>query len=602
MKFTKLRLKNFGKFIDYNVELTEGINLISGDNEAGKSTLHSFITGMLFGIERQRGRASKEDVYIKYKPWETPSIYGGTLSVEYKGKEYCIYRNFHKENKEYKVIDLMTGREVLAPDIKGVSFIEGLTKENYKNTISVGQLKSKTEKELAMDVSNHMANLSLSKSNQVDIGKAINHLTNKRKKIEKNQTKDKIKALEEEIESSMLDDIRMEKLSSSIKELEEELAALEESSQKDETRELYDYIQAYPGITEKFNQLQRLLKEKENYENLLADYENIGKGYIIDGKRKILYFIVTILMIVGIIYIKGMNPLSIFIMLFGVLLTLGISYMINKRERENNSDKRDLDKDRIYHSMKEITSLAKREEKYILNYGTRIWEMTQVNSTSMNRLEEEIHGLKNRVDTLIRENNEKMEEIKIQLERLRWELDIHEEKELSVHEKMEMQEELKKKHMEEEKEQKAISLGINTINQLSSNIHDDFGQKLNSMVSYIISQETDGKYDNIKVDEKLNMKAGHKEDFIELDRLSVGTIEQFYLALRLSVAKLIFSDEKMPLLLDDAFAYYDDRRLKGMLNILTKEKDRQIIIFTCQGREERLLKELKIPFHQIVLK
>ena len=59
MKFLELHLKGFGKFHDRTISFTDGINVIYGKNEAGKSTMHTFIRGMLFGIQPQRGRASK---------------------------------------------------------------------------------------------------------------------------------------------------------------------------------------------------------------------------------------------------------------------------------------------------------------------------------------------------------------------------------------------------------------------------------------------------------------------------------------------------------------------------------------------------------------
>lgn len=601
MKFTQLRLKNFGKFIDKKIEFAEGINLIYGDNESGKSTLHSGIEGMLFGIERQRGRASKEDTYLRYQPWETPSIYGGSLDIQYRGKEYRIYRNFHKENKEYKVIDVTTGREIHAPAIKGVSFICGLTEDNYRNTISIKQLKARTEQELAMEVSNHIANLSMSGSNQVDIGEAMNHLALKKKSVEGNQTEDKIKGLEGGIRTDGLEDIRMDQLSSSIKQLEGKIVTIRESSENNETGELYDYISAYPGIREKFSQLERLRGQKKNYEKILKEQEeSLEKSYKKNPRSRFLYFILTILIIAGMIYAQRVNHFVILSWFIGSLLIGGIFYVM-KKDKNRLSMNQEVEKDRIHDSVKEISSLIKEEEKYILDYGSRICEMSSADPGSMKLLEEEMNVLKTSLDHMARENRKKEEEIRIELERLKWELNALEEKELNTYEKKAMLNELKKKHMEEEKEKKAISLAMNTMKNISLSIHDGFGQKLNSMVSYIMGEQTGGKYVNIKVDEQLNIKTIYKERFIELDKLSVGTIEQFYLALRLSVARLIFPDEIMPLLLDDTFAYFDDDRLKGALGILGKEKDRQIIIFTCQRREERLLKELKIPFQQINL-
>ena len=52
MRFLDLYIKGFGKFHDTFVSFEDGLNLVYGKNEAGKSTIHTFIRGMLFGIER----------------------------------------------------------------------------------------------------------------------------------------------------------------------------------------------------------------------------------------------------------------------------------------------------------------------------------------------------------------------------------------------------------------------------------------------------------------------------------------------------------------------------------------------------------------------
>ena len=70
---TRLKLDYFGKFSGKELELKPGINLIYGENEAGKSTLHAFIKGILFGIERLRGRGRGQGRYLhRYLPWEYP--------------------------------------------------------------------------------------------------------------------------------------------------------------------------------------------------------------------------------------------------------------------------------------------------------------------------------------------------------------------------------------------------------------------------------------------------------------------------------------------------------------------------------------------------
>ena len=62
------------------------------------------------------------------------------------------------------------------------------------------------------------------------------------------------------------------------------------------------------------------------------------------------------------------------------------------------------------------------------------------------------------------------------------------------------------------------------------------------------------------------------------------------------------SSEKLPIILDEAFAYYDDERLKNILKYINnKFKDHQIIIFTCTDREKKILNSSTIGFNYVEL-
>ena len=81
MLITELILKNFGKFSDTTVSFSEGMNLIYGENESGKSTVYTFLKGMFFGMERGRGRAAVNDTFSQYEPWENPNYYAGAVRL-----------------------------------------------------------------------------------------------------------------------------------------------------------------------------------------------------------------------------------------------------------------------------------------------------------------------------------------------------------------------------------------------------------------------------------------------------------------------------------------------------------------------------------------
>ena len=62
------------------------------------------------------------------------------------------------------------------------------------------------------------------------------------------------------------------------------------------------------------------------------------------------------------------------------------------------------------------------------------------------------------------------------------------------------------------------------------------------------------------------------------------------------------AEEKIPIILDEAFSHFDDNRLKNILKYLNEKfGDRQLIIFTCNEREINILNNLNINYNLIKL-
>ena len=112
MKITDIRIQNFGKLKEREILLTDGINIIYGPNESGKSTLHAFIRAMLFGLPRLRGRASRADQYSRFEPWDRPVDYAGSMYFEAGNKEFCIERNFYKHDQRASLVCETDGEEL----------------------------------------------------------------------------------------------------------------------------------------------------------------------------------------------------------------------------------------------------------------------------------------------------------------------------------------------------------------------------------------------------------------------------------------------------------------------------------------------------------
>ena len=99
MKIKKLLIKGYGKFTDKEVNLGSGLNLVFGKNEAGKSTLQSFLKAMLFDFPGKNvDKEGRLPDSKKYKPW-SGSVFGGILEIETDdGNLLKIERDFARKN------------------------------------------------------------------------------------------------------------------------------------------------------------------------------------------------------------------------------------------------------------------------------------------------------------------------------------------------------------------------------------------------------------------------------------------------------------------------------------------------------------------------
>ena len=122
--------------------------------------------------------------------------------------------------------------------------------------------------------------------------------------------------------------------------------------------------------------------------------------------------------------------------------------------------------------------------------------------------------------------------------------------------------------------------------------------KLQARTEEILSDLTNGKYGKLLIDGDLNIRLYTQEKWTDLEQVSRGTIEQVYFALRMAVSETFEEGEGLPVILDESFAMYDEERLNSAL-IWLYRCGRQVILLTCQKREEECLNKLEIP-HQFL--
>ena len=512
MKIRELILKNFGKFTDRRIKLDDGINILYGENESGKSTIHTFIRGMFYGMERGRGRAAVNDTYSIYEPWENSNYYSGSLKFESGQKVFRIDRNFDRYSKKAELICEDDGELLSIEDGDLKMLLGGLCAESYDNTVSVQQLKIQTSQSLVGELRNYATNYYTSGTAGIDLEGALQKLQDKKKEQERMvkdaliQKQQKREYMEQEASYVWRDVHRLENEALNI---EEEL---------------------------------RHRREKENSEN--GRREETNKG-VMDELRPSNWrihpveIVIFALMIV-LAFVIISRPWNFLVSI--VVFLLCLIYVWNRMK------------------------VGKKQEK-----------------SPPELILEEITP----------------EEEKIPIEQLEWER-IHITAELkekriqyeNLQEQLAELDEVGQEFQELDRRRQAIQLALDQLQKLSGNMQNQMKAELDQNASEILAEITNGKYEKLLMDEDLHISLMSHGKRVAIEQVSRGTVEQIYFALRMSAGEFL-QEEELPVILDDTFAYYDDERLRATLWWLAEHK-KQVLIFTCQKREEQLLKEMGI--------
>ena len=179
MIFKELGLLNFGKFEDKKIELQDGINLIYGVNEGGKSTITNFIDGIFYGFSRDSlARKVRDELFEKSRPW-TSNLYRGYIILNDGEEDYRISRDFDKD--EVSILNLNTGEDLSNDERNflysripqpGVIFFE-LNRKIYKSSFYLGQRLSQLEDDASDELQARINNFSISEDENLDLTKVI---------------------------------------------------------------------------------------------------------------------------------------------------------------------------------------------------------------------------------------------------------------------------------------------------------------------------------------------------------------------------------------------------------------------------------------------
>lgn len=639
MKIEKIKINSFGKLENKEYNLSENINLIYGKNEAGKSTLLKFIQNTFYGTSKNKKGKTFSD-YDLYKPWNDGDFSG---KIKYKldsGEEYEVYREFGKKSpkiynnkledisKKFN-IDKTTGNEFFFEQTKVDEF-------TFLTSIVSMQQEVKLNKQDQNVYIQKIANLAGTGDDGVSYKKAIDKLNKKQldeigtdrssgKPI--NISISKINKYEEEIKELEIYKEKQYNIEKEINDLKKEIE--KEKNKEKYLKELKEKKDEERIENEKINFNDKILnkneesieKNKNEIEDLINKKEKIESNKIenkINGKICfILIFIFCLSAIAIYVIIKNITfSMILCILAIGLL----ILYFINKN-KVLKQNKKVLEKiNKINYEFDEKISSLKNEIKILEeNNSEQKNEIKKINE-KINSLKNEKEKIKNKY--IYKLNNEELNLLfncidyneiidnvqnLIRIKELNLNtLELNNKNIIENLENLINLEELlqiEKQNYEELKEKNdKINMAKMLIEKAYEKMKNSVTPKFTSNLSENIFEISDGKYKKVTIndDEGIIVELPNGK-YVSAEKLSGGTIEQLYLSLRLSMAKEI-SDENMPIILDEAFAYYDDERLKNTLEFLSnKFKENQIILFTCTNREKEVLDKLNKNYKIITL-
>ena len=345
------------------------------------------------------------------------------------------------------------------------------------------------------------------------------------------------------------------------------------------------------NTTNDLEKTSKVLEIKDRYFNLLRERENdyeiavkmAEKEYQkrIEIKKKtkkdsqILTAVLTIILVIACAILKWYIPAGI-VASVGVVVAIILSNVLSMDVKMGTVPNFDAIRE-------DFKKKENRELELLKKEGIKESLITR----KIPELKSLMEGFKKSKDDLTLEKHK----LKIEMESLKENLDRLNELEERLDELYEKEENLRKLEY-------SIKLAMTKLDDAYFELKEEVVPKFENEIKESIKRTTNNEYKKIIYnDEQGILVENYLGDIVTLDKLSVGTIDQVYLGFRLAIAN---RTAKLPLILDEAFAFYDDERLENILKIFSTEyAERQIIILTCSNREKEILDKLSIDYNLV---
>ena len=640
MKIKKLNITSYGKFENREITFSDGLNIVYGKNEAGKSTVLSFIRAMLYGFSGRGGVSSNDRKH--YLPWGKSSMQGSADILLDNGKVVKVSRTSGKSQgfdraecfdiSNSESYDFSPEKEVLCGEdaflktlcIKQLQTpISGETDEISGKLINLTQTAAEDisaqkseaiitdymkkfkalrgEKGLIFDLQNQIADINVriaaANRKRLDVFEQIKQKNELGEKI--SACKDKLAFIKQNMECVKQSALfkKLDEVSAKKAELSKKLSSLKEEIESKST-----HLASLSVFSE--DAPEQMFTPATETDSIKAEIKNVEKHLsLLNGGC--IALLLSALLSAFLIFIHPSLLILPFTLSSGTVLAFlkkgkikkelsSLNEVFENTVLENNkinellsrfgvNDIREYaEKKSLYTALSAELSAYKKqlletegdfsllnEEEKELSFKTASLQRPETLYTEA-ELSEEEEALSSILHTFIAESSKIDGALSESLGEETIDILIAERANLI------------KKLDNAKEEYEAAQLALSALSDIFSEMRSDFTPLINQKASEYLGKLTGGSIDKIYVDKKFSVNA-ETDSVKELAYFSLGTIDQTYLAIRLSIIDLLFGKDK-PIFIDDAFLQYDTQREEAAFNLLSERawEGQQIIFFTCR--------------------
>ena len=628
MKIEFIKVNGFGKLKDKDISFKEGINIVYGKNETGKSSILKFISSMLYGSSKNKNGKDISD-FEKFKPWKTEEFSGKITYTLDNGKKYEVYREFKKKNPIiYNENQEDISKEFQIDKTKGIDFFTeqtGIDEETFYNTAITEQEGVKLSKSSQNTIIQRISNLISTGKDNISFKKSlekINKLQNEEVGTERtsqrpiNIVQNKIHLLLEKKKSLAIFKENKQNCF-----LEKEQLYLQEKDEEVKIKFLKEVKTKLDNFRLKSAEINFNKNLENEYETKIDELnKKIEKEYKEEYYEKSNFTNYYIFLIMSLVFnlLSFTLKFNVIFRILTVILSLSIIIsIIYKKWRISTTiqNKINADKSTKERIINEIEVLRENREQQKKEANTKQeklnLEIEKENKDLINKFNQFLdlgfmeENIKKNYDEILKEIDKREN----RLNTIKFRIHTIENEDKNIMNKLEdlssIEEDLQ--NAEEEREElislnNSYNLAKECLEKAYKEVKDNISPRFTENLCDIISKISNGRYKKVMLNDVDGLVVEIENgNYIPASRLSIGTIDQMYLSLRLSALNEI-TDETLPIILDEVFAYFDDDRLLNILKYLKVNfPNHQIIILTCTKREIEALNHLNMEYNLINL-